>query len=115
MPITFSREDAKTCFGCHSNAPSFRLISLERFPNESRQFEPDCMAALFCDACLKEELDAYFDAIAQNKEPLGVDESTDGFLCRQIGFAVVPLMLGEDESKLLVEEIKTDWLEAMVN
>jgi len=115
MSITFNREDAKSCFRRHSVPPSFRLISLERFPNESRVFEPDCMAGLFCEACLKFEINEYFDAIAQNQEPLGSDESTEGFLCRQIGFTVVPLMLSESESKLLVEEIEADWLEAMVN
>ena len=115
MPITFNREDAKTCFRCHSNSPSFRLISLEHFPNEFREFEPDCMAGLFCEPCLKLEIKEYLDAIGQTREPLGSDESSDGFLCRQIGFTVVPLMLSENESKLLVEEIQTDWLEAMVN
>ena len=73
------------------------------------------MAGLFCETCLKLEINEYFDSIAQSKEPLGTDESSDGFLCRQIGFTVVPLMLSENESKLLVEEIEADWLEALVN
>jgi hypothetical protein len=73
------------------------------------------MAGLFCEACLKVEINEYFDAFAQNREPLEIDESTDGYLCRQIGFTVVPLTLSENGSKLLVEEIETDWLEAIVN
>lgn len=115
MANTFTRDDAKTYFHCSSNPPSFRLISLERFQNESRQLEPDCMAGLFCEACLKLEINDYFAAFAQNDLPLGSDESAEGCLCRQIGFAVVLLVLSEEESKLLVEEIEADWLEAMVN
>lgn len=115
MPITFSREDASTCFRCDSNPPSFRLISLERFPSESRELEPDCMAGLFCEACLKLEINDYFEDFIQKDVPLGCDESSEGFFCRQIGFTVVPLMLSKEESELLVEEIKSDWLEAMVN
>jgi hypothetical protein len=115
MANTFTKEDARTCFGCDQNPPSFRLISLERFPNESRQLEPDCMAGLFCEACLRLEINEYFAAFTQNNLPLRSDESTESCLCRQIGFAVVPLALSEEESKLLVEEIEADWLEAMVN
>jgi hypothetical protein len=115
MANTFSREDARTCFRCDSNPPSFRLISLERFPNESRDLEPDCMTGLFCKACLQLKVQDFFDAFTQSEAPLGIDESCESFLCRQIGFTVVPLMLSVDESKLLVEEIEVDWLEAMVN
>jgi hypothetical protein len=115
MANTFTKEDARTCFGCDRNSPSFRLISLERFPNEARQLEPDCMAGLFCEPCLKLEINEYFAAFAQSELPLGSDESTESCLCRQIGFAVVPLALSEEESKLLIEEIEADWHEAMVN
>lgn len=115
MANTFKKEDAKTCFGCDQEPPSFRLISLERFPNQSRQLEPDCIAGLFCEACLKIEINEYFKAFAQSDLPLGSDESTERCLCRQIGFAVVPLSLSVEESKLLVEEIEVDWLEATVN
>lgn len=73
------------------------------------------MTGLFCERCLKLELNEYFDAIPQSNEPLGIDESTEGFLCRQIGFTVVPLMLAERESRLLVEEIESDWHEVLVN
>ena len=115
MANTFTREDARTFFGCDQNPPSFRLISLERFPTESRRFEPACMTGLFCEACLKLEINEYFAAFAQTNLPLGSDESTESCLCRQIGFAVVPLALSEEESKLLVEEIAVDWLESTVN
>lgn len=115
MANTFTIEDARTCFGCDHMPPSFRLISLERFPNKSRELEPDCMTGLFCEACLKLEINEYFTAFAQNNLPLGNDESTEGCVYRQIGFAVVPLALSEEESKLLVEEIEVDWLEATIN
>ena len=114
MANTFTKDDARTCFGCDQNPPSFRFISIERFPNESRQLEPDCTAALFCEACLKLEINEYVAAFAQSNLPLGRDESTESCLCRQIGFAVVPLALSEEESKLLVEEIEADWLEVKV-
>ena len=115
MANTFTREDARTCFRCNQHPPSFRLISLERFPNEFREFEPDCMTGLFCEECLKIEIREYFVAMAQSNQPLGKDESSEGFLCRQIAFTVVPLMLAECESRLLIEEIEADWLETMVN
>lgn len=76
---------------------------------------PDSMAGLFCESCLKLEINNYYQSFAQAKLPLGLDESPEGFLCRQIGFVVVPLMLTENESKLLVDEIESDWLEAVVN
>jgi hypothetical protein len=66
------------------------------------------MTGLFCEKWLKLEINEYYDAISQSKEPLGSDESTEGFLCRQIGFTVVPRMLAEIESKLLVEEIESN-------
>jgi hypothetical protein len=115
MATTFTHDDARTCFHCGLHPPSFRLISLERFPNESRELEPDSTAALFCEPCLKLEVDNYFVALAQSKLPFGSDESTDGFLSRQIGFVIVPLILSAEESKLLVDEIEIDWLEAKVN
>lgn len=73
------------------------------------------MTGLFCERCLKLETKEYFETISQRNEPLGNDESLEGFFSRQIGFAVVPLMLSEIESKLLTEEIESDWLEATVN
>ncbi|MGD0941026.1 MAG: hypothetical protein ABR905_15065 [Terracidiphilus sp.] len=115
MANTFTREDAKTCFGCDQKPPSFRLISLERFPNQSRELEPDCMTGLFCETCLKLEINEYFAAFAQNNIPLGSDESTERCLCRQVGFAVVPLMFSREEAKLLIDELDTDWLASAVN
>lgn len=115
MANTITEEDARTCFGCDQNPPLFRLVSLERFPNESQQLEPDCMVGLFCKACLKVEIINYFAAFAQSSLPLGNGESTQRCLCRQIGFAVVPMVLCEEESALLAKEIEADWREAMVN
>jgi hypothetical protein len=115
MATTISREDARTCFRCDSNQPSFRLVSLERFPNGSRELEPDCTAGLVCEACLRNAINDHLDGFAQAKLPLGTDESAEGFLCRQIGFAVVPLKLDEKESGLLVDEIESDWLDAMTS
>ena len=111
MVNTFNRDDSKACFRCDSQPPTFRLISLERFPNESKELEPDCMAALFCDSCLKREIEDNFGALSQEKVPLGNDESTANFLSRQIGFAVVPLTIAKTESELLADEIAHDWQE----
>ena len=115
MATTFTTEDAQTCFHCGINPPSFRLISLEQFQNDASELESDCMAGLFCESCLRLEIDNYLQSFNQTKLPLGIDESTERFLCRQVGFAVVPLMLSEEESKLLVDEIESDWLERTVN
>lgn len=115
MATTISRDDAKACFRCDLNPPSFRLISLERYPNECRELQPDCNAGLFCERCLRIVINDHIDAFAQSKLPLGTDESTDRFIRRQVGFVVVPLMLDEKESELLVDEIETEWLEAVVN
>ena len=115
MTIVITKDEARTCFGCDENPPSFRLISLERFPNESRHLELDCMAGLFCDVCLRREIDNYLAAFPQNSLPLGNDESTERCLCRQIGFAVVPITLNEKESALLAREIEGNWREVIVN
>ena len=37
MATTFNSDDAKACFRCNSQLPAFRLISLEHFPNASKQ------------------------------------------------------------------------------
>jgi hypothetical protein len=37
-----------------------------------------------------------------------------GFLCRQIRFAVVPLVLAEEEAKVMIEELNSDWLKCAV-
>ena len=115
MPTTFTRDDAKACFHCNLNPPVFRLISLERFPNENGDLVPDSMACLFCESCLRLEIENYYDAFEQAKIPLGKDESPDGFLCRQIGFAVVPVLFSQEEAKVLIDELDTDWLECAVN
>ena len=115
MTTTFNRDDAKTCFKCNRNPPAYRLISLERFLDNAGHLEPDCMAALFCEACLKIEIDENFGALAQEKLPVGTDESAKDFLSRQIGFLVVPLNLAQKESELLIEELKGNWLDVAVN
>jgi len=73
------------------------------------------MAALFCEHCLKLEINDNFGALAQNELQVGADESAKDFLSRQIGFLVLPFALAQKESELLVEEIQNDWLEATVN
>jgi hypothetical protein len=73
------------------------------------------MAGRFCESCLRLELENYYESFRQAKEPLGKDESPDGFLCRQIGFAVVPLVFGQEEAKVMVDELNSDWLECAVN
>lgn len=73
------------------------------------------MAGLFCESCLRLEIESYCHAFEQARIPLGEDESPEGFLCRQIGFTVVPLMFGQEEAKVLIDELETDWLECPVN
>jgi hypothetical protein len=91
------------------------VISLERFPNETGDLVPDTLAGLFCEDCLRLEIENYYDSFRQAKLPLSKDESPDGFLCRQIGFAVVPLVFGEEEAKAMIDEFNSDWLECAVN
>ena len=43
MATKFRREDARTCFRCQSELPSFRLISLVKLLTENRTLEPDCL------------------------------------------------------------------------
>ena len=76
---------------------------------------PDSLVGLFCESCLRLEIDGFHDAFAQTKIALGSDESPDGFFCRQIGFAVVPLMFSKEEAEVLIGELDTDWLERAVN
>jgi hypothetical protein len=115
MATTFTQDDARTCFHCSINPPAFRLISLERFPNEIGDLVPDTLAGLFCESCLRLEIENYYDSFGQAKLPFGKDESPDGFLCRQIGFAVVPLLFGEEEAKIMIDELNSDWLECAVD
>ncbi len=60
MATTFKPKDAKTCFGCDSMRPSFRLIMLESFPTEHGGLEPDCIVGLFCEECLRKQVDDTF-------------------------------------------------------
>jgi hypothetical protein len=115
MATTFTREDATTCFRCDSKPPSFRLISLESFPTEDGALEPDCLAGLFCEECLRIEVDGLCESFAQSRIPLGADESSKGFLARQIGFIVVPILFSQRESELMFEELATDGIETAVN
>ena len=100
MATTFSTDEARTCFRCDLNPPSFRLISLERYPNESRELEPDCNAGLFCEKCLRIVINDRLGALAESKRPLGMDESAEAFLCRQNWTSCNPVLLDEKESEL---------------
>jgi len=115
MATTFTRDDARTCFHCSVNPPAFRVISLEKFPNEIGQLVPETLAGLFCESCLRLEIENYYESFRQAEEPLGKDESPAGFLCRQIGFAVVPLFFGADEANAMIDEFNSEWLECAVN
>ena len=79
------------------------------------QLEPDCLVGLLCDACLRLEIDGVLDGFAQSGTPVGLHESPDRCLLRQVGFAVVPLAFSQRESQLLVEELGTDVLDTPVN
>jgi hypothetical protein len=115
MATTINPEDSKTCFNCDSRPPLFRLISLERFLTESGSLEPDCLVGLFCESCLQLQIDDLFAGFSQSKTPVGPNETPDSCLCRQVGFAVVPLAFSQRESQLLVEELVTDVLDTHVN
>ena len=115
MAIKFKREDAKTCFRCQVNPPQFRLILLEKLPTEGGALEPECLVELLCPGCLQLEIDDHYEALAQSSIPVGADETPDVRVCRQIGFAVVPLMFCERESQLLIDELTTDGFEMAVN
>jgi hypothetical protein len=115
MSTTITRDDARTCFYCSVNPPVFRVISLERFPDDIGNLVPDTLVGLFCESCLRLEIESYYDAFEQAKLPLGMDESPNGFLCRQIGFAVVPLIFGNEEATVMIDELSSDWLECAVN
>ena len=115
MGIRIKREDAKTCFLCHSNPPLFRFTSLQKLPTDDGSLEPDCFVELLCTSCLRLEIGDFYEGFAQSSIPLGADESPDVCLFRQIGFAVVPLMLSDRESQLLIDELRIDGFEMAVN
>ena len=115
MGIRIKRDDAKTCFLCHSNPPLFRFTSLQKLPTEDGSLEPDCFVELLCTSCLRLEIGDFYEGFAQSSIPLGADESPDVCLSRQIGFAVVPLMLSDRESQLLIDELRIDGFEMAVN
>jgi hypothetical protein len=115
MAIKFKREDAKTCFRCHSKPPQFRLISLEKLPTEDGILKPDCLVELLCPSCLRLEVDDFHEGFAQSSIPLGAGETPDVLVCRQIGFAVVPLIFSERESQLLIDELRADGSDMEVN
>ena len=57
-----------------------------------------CLVELLCASCLRFETDdLYVRSVCASSIPVGVDESPDVCLSRQIGFAVVPLTLCERE------------------
>jgi hypothetical protein len=114
VPTMIKQEDARTCFHCDSNPPSFRVISLENTLNLDRDLEPDCLVALVCQSCLRFQIDDLCKGIAQSNIPIGIEETPDRCLCRHVGFAIVPLKLSERESGLLIDELGTEVLEPAV-
>ena len=84
-------------------------------PKRDRRFSSWHSGQSICESCLKLEIESYYDAFEQAKLPLGEDELPNGSFCRQIGFAVVPLMFSHEEAKLLIDELDADWLECEVN
>jgi hypothetical protein len=115
VAIKFKRQDAKICFRCQVNPPQFRLISLEKLPTEGGTLEPECLVELLCLGSLRLEIDDFYVALAQSSIPVGADETPDVRVCRQIGFAVVPLMCNERESQLLIDELRTNGIETAGN
>jgi len=115
VAIKFKPEDAKTCFRCQVDPPQFRLVSLKKFPTEGGTLEPDSLVELLCLGCLRLEIDDFYEAFAQSSIPLGADETPDVHVCRQIGFAVVPLMFSEREPQLLIDGLRTNGFETALN
>jgi hypothetical protein len=115
MPMKFIREDARTCFRCDKNPPSFRLISLEKTPTEEGDLESDCGVSLICQSCLRPEMDDLWNAFAQSAVPVTGDESPTRCLCRQVGFAIVPLTISQRESGLLIDELGAECIEMAVD
>jgi hypothetical protein len=115
MPNKFSKEDAQTCFRCGTKPPSFRMVSLARMPNEHGSLVPECITALLCSRCVWYELHDFHQSLNQVNIPFGTDEEKESFLCRQVSICVIPLSLTYMESNLLVEGLKADWLECVVN
>lgn len=115
MATRFCRDDSQSCFRCNASAPSFRWIALERYPNEEHNLESACVVGLFCESCIKLEINDYFDSFAQNSEPVGPDETSEEYLSREFSFAVLPLMLSEIESSLLAHEIVSDSMKTAIN
>jgi hypothetical protein len=115
VAIKFKREDARICFRCQVNPPQYRLISLETLPTEGGPLEPDCLVELLCLACLRLEIDDLYEAFAQSSIPVEADETPEVRVCRQIGFAVVPLMFRARESQLLIDELRTNGFETAGN
>jgi hypothetical protein len=111
----FNREDSKTCFRCDSNPPSFRLLSIQKTPTGNAHLETDCFIALICQSCLRPEIEDLRQGLALSSTPVGDDESPNRCLCRQVGFAIVPLLFSQRESELLIDELGTDCLEVTVN
>ena len=89
------------------------MISLERLPTATGELEPDCLVGLFCDECLRLALEGVFDGLTQSTIPVGSNESPDRCLLRQAGFAVVPLVVNQRESELMIEELRTEILEVL--
>jgi hypothetical protein len=114
MAARFGRDDARFCFRCNACAPAFRWIALGRYLNESRNLEASCSIGLFCESCIKLEISEYFESFAQNSEPVGSDETSEEYLCREFGFTVLPLMISGKESKLLADEILSDSLRTSI-
>jgi len=115
VAIKIKREDAKTCFRCQLNPPQFRLISLKKLPTEGGTLESECLVELLCPGCLQLEIYDHYEALEQSSIPVGAVETPDVHVCRQIGFAIVPLMLCERESQLLIDELTTNGLETAEN
>jgi hypothetical protein len=91
------------------------LISLEKLPTEGGTLEPDHLVELLCLGCLRLEIDDFYEGFAQSSIPVGADETPDVRVRRQIGYAVVPLMLSERESQLLIDGLRTNGFETALS
>jgi len=83
MANTFTKEDARTCFGCDQNPPSFRLISLERLSNGPDNWNLTAWRA-YSARLVSGSRSRILRRIYPNNLPLRSDESTESCLADRL-------------------------------
>jgi hypothetical protein len=73
------------------------------------------MATLLCEECLRDALNDLQLCFAQRWIPIGDEEGEEHSLTRQVGVLITPISITSEESQLLVDELKTDDRDCVVN